>query len=81
LVGFADFYQGIQNICPLFERNARIYALARTKPSRDLPVAMADTVISAQEQAGSHALQALLRLSFATFARRNLAKITRARIP
>jgi len=42
---------------------------------------MADTVISAQEQAGSHALQALLRLSFATFARRNLAKITRARIP
>jgi len=45
LVNFARIYRKIQNTCPFFERNARICALSGAKISRDLPVAMADTVI------------------------------------
>ncbi|WP_370050300.1 MULTISPECIES: hypothetical protein [Salipiger] len=57
LMNFARIYRKIQNTCPFFERNARICALSGAKISRDLPVALADTVISAQEQAVSMRLR------------------------
>ncbi|MBY6004117.1 hypothetical protein KUV62_09375 [Salipiger bermudensis] len=77
---FARFYGKIQNICPFFERNAPICALSGRKISRDLPVAMADKGISAQEQAVSNGPEARFSSGFAGLAVLNLAKFMIARV-